>query len=248
MRRRLSSDGFKLLNMAYMPDKTKIQELLSCLFRTDYDDRLESFTENCLFASKQLFAFSGDPIKKDFIKKFIDNSILNVVYAVISKDGKCANAFQMRQNYRYFMDVMDMAYRNGDHNTTMMLWSALDHHALRQMNFKARKKDITLNKRLEEEYGTWRNCYSKHLKDMMNCDDLSIIPSMLVLQMHIERSKCYNNIGPYGTTCTRLAIHGVMGKYAMHHVEEQYTKVLPIYHDPPIKNSTELIILAGQAK
>lgn len=248
MRRRLSSDGFKLFNMAYTPDKNKIRKLLSCIFRTEYDDRLESFTENCLSASKQLFAYSGDPIKKNIIKKFIDNSIFNLVYAIISKDGNCATAFEMRQNYRYFMDVMDMAHRNGDHNTTVMLWSALEHHALKQMKFKPRKKDISLKEQLEQEYGTWRDCYTKHLKDMMNCIDMDIIPSMLVLQMHIDRSKCYNNIGPYKSTCTRLAVQGVMGKHAMHNVEDQYTNVLPLYHDPPVNTNAELIMIAGQAK
>jgi hypothetical protein len=62
-RRRLSSDGFRLFNMAHMPEPSKIRELLSCLFRTEYDDRLEEMTGSCEIASKQLYAYSGDPIK-----------------------------------------------------------------------------------------------------------------------------------------------------------------------------------------
>ena len=48
-RRRLSSDGFKLFNMAYSqpPTKEGIRRFLTCLFRTEYDDRLEEMSDSC---------------------------------------------------------------------------------------------------------------------------------------------------------------------------------------------------------
>ena len=141
-RRRLSSEGFKLFNLAYStpPKHSTIKRMLSCLFHSEYDDRLEEMTNSCYDASKQLFAYSTDPLRKGYINKFIDNSIFNVIYAVLCRDGELANAFQIQQNYRYFMDVLSHAHRNGDHNTAIMLRAALDHHSLKQMKIKLEKR------------------------------------------------------------------------------------------------------------
>lgn len=249
-RRRLSSDGFKLFNMAYnpMPPPHVIKRMLSCLFHSEYDDKLMEMTDQCLQASKQLFAYSGDPIRKGHINQFIDNSIMNVIYAILSKDGDLANLHQMRRNYLYFMDVLDAAHRNGDHNTAIMLRCALEHHALKQLKFKLRKKDIRIFKDLEEEYGTWRNCYKNHLQMAMNSDDIDIIPSMMVLQMHIVRHKAYSTIGKCRLKYEPFYIQGKIGRYAMEHVQEQYSEILPLYEEPPIKKSTDLIMIAQQVK
>jgi len=205
-------------------------------------------TDQCLQASKQLFAYSGDPIRKGFINQFIDNSIMNVIYAILSKDGDLANLHQMRRNYLYFMDVLDAAHRNGDHNTAIMLRCALEHHALKQLKFKLRKKDIQIFKDLEEEYGTWRNCYKNHLKMAMNTDDIDIIPSMMVLQMHIARHKAYSTIGQCRLKYEPFYIQGKIGRYAIEHVQEQYSEILPLYEEPLIKKSTDLIMIAQQVK
>lgn len=249
-RRRLSSDGFKLFNLAMnpLPPPHIIKRMLSCLFHSEYDDRLIEMTKQCLQASKQLFAYSGDPIRKDYINKFIDNSIMNVIYAILCKDGEMANRVQMRQNYLYFMDVLQAAHRYGDHNTAIMLRSALEHHALKQMKFKLRKKDQGLLQKLEDEYGTWRNCYKNHLKMAMNTDDLEILPSMMVLQMHVARHKAYSTIGQCRLKYQPHFIQGKIGMYAMQHVQEMYSELLPLYEDPPVRKSTELIMIAQQVK
>lgn len=247
-RRRLSSDGFRLFNMAHMPEPSKIRELLSCLFRTEYDDRLEEMTGSCEIASKQLYAYSGDPIKKNMINKFINNSIFNVIYAILSKDHHMANAFQMRQNYRYFMDVLELAHRNGDHNTAVMLRAALEHHALKQMKFKMRKKDTSLLKTLDEEYGTWRDCYKMHLRTVMTTNDYDILPSMMVLQMHLARHRAYSTIGSCKLKYEPMFIQGKIGMYALQHTQENYNDLLPLYEEPPVNKSADLILLAQQAR
>lgn len=248
VRRRLSSDGFKLFNLAYPVPPSKIRQLLSCLFHTEYDDKLDTMTEKCKEASKQLYSYHADPLKKNTIIKCIDNSIFNVIYAILCKDGQFASAFQMKQNYRYFMDLMENAHKNGDHNTAIMLRSALDHHALKQMKFKLRQKDIEILKTMEEEYGTWRNCYKHHLKTVMDRFDMDILPSMMVLQMHVARHRAYSNLGRcklhYGPTF----IEGKIGLYAIQHITEVYNDVLPLYEDPPVKKSSDLILIAQQAK
>lgn len=249
-RRRLSSDGFKLFNMAYSqpPTREGIRRFLTCLFHTEYDDRLEEMSDSCHRASKQLYAYSTDPIKKEFINKFIDNSIFNVIYAILCKDGEFATNFQMHQNYRYFMDVISEARNKGDHNTAIMLRAALDHHALKQKKFKLRSKDHEMIRQMEEEYGTWRNCYKDHLKMAMGTNDLGILPSMMVLQMHVARHKAYSTIGGCRLKYDSNDIKGKIGMYGIQHIQEQYNEQLPLYEEPPVNKSTDLIMLAQQAK
>jgi hypothetical protein len=245
-RRRLSSDGFKLFNLAHQVQPSQIKQLLACIFHSEYDDKLETMTNSCQTASKQLFAYFSDPIKKKMINKFIDNSIFNIIYAILSKDQCFATAFQTKNNYRYFMDVLEMAHRNGDHNTAIMLLSALEHHSLKQMEFKLRKKDIELFKQLEEEYGTWRNCYKNHLKMAMNSSDMEIIPSMMVLKMHVVRQRAYSTVGHCKVKYEPEFIQGKIGIYALHHVLQTYDEVLPLYNQPPVNNSTDLILIASR--
>jgi len=249
-RRRLSSDGFKLFNIAHggIPEKSKIKQLLSCIFHSEYDDRLDSMTKSCEDASKQLFAYHTDPIKKKQINTFIDNSIFNVIYAILCKDNQFATAFQMRQNYRYFLDVMQKAFENGDHNTAIMLRAALEHHALKQMKFKQRKKDTIIFDTLEAEYGTWRNCYKDHLKMAMSTNDMDILPSMMVLKMHVARHKAYSELGQCRLKYEPMFIESKIGMYGIYNIEDRHNEQLPLYETPPVNKSTDLIMIAQGAR
>ena len=246
VRRRLSSDGYRLFNMAFPPPPSqmeKVKAMLTCLFRTEYDDKLDEMTSKCKKASRQLFGYYSDPIKRKSIPKYIDNSIFNVIYAILCKDGTFANRFQMRQNFRYFSDVMHQAFQNGDHNTVIMLRTALGHHALTQMKFKKRKKDKEMEQRLEEEYGTWRDSYNVHFKSVLNKFDITILPSMMVLRMNLEKEKIHH---PH-SKMKHLDIEGTIGFYSTQWTLEQYNDHLPLYEEPPVKSSTELIVLARGA-
>ena len=244
-RRRLSSDGLKLFNLATAPSPSKVRQLLSCLFHSEYDDRLAEMTSSCKQASKQLFSLHGDRTKRQMITTSIDNSIFNVINAILCKDGDFATRFQIRQNYRYFMDVLDQAHRDGDHNTAIMLRAALQHHALKQLKLKERKKDKDLLARLESEYGTWRDCYKEHLKTIMQSDDLDILPSMMVLRMHVERHRAYSTVGGCKLRYEPALIEGKIGMYAILH--QQYDDLMPLYQPPPISTSSDLIMLAQRA-
>ena len=126
-RRRLSSDGYKLFRIAFPGPPSKIEKvkmMLSCLFHSDYDDKIDEMISTCAKASKQLYGYHSDPIKRNQIPKFIDNSIFNVIYAIICYDGALASKFQMRRNYRYICDVMYSAFEIDDNNTVIMIRTA----------------------------------------------------------------------------------------------------------------------------
>jgi len=246
-RRRLSSDGYKLFRIAFPGPPSRIEKIkmmLSCLFHSEYDDKLDEMISTCAKASKQLYGYHSDPIKREQVPKFIDNSIFNVIYAIMCYDGALASKFQMRRNYRYFCDVMYNAFQIDDHNTVIMLRTALGHHSLEQLRFKKRKRDVEMLKRIEEEYGSWRNCYKRHFQNVMNKLDATILPSMMVLRMHLEKTKVHH---PHDKI-KKLDIEGTIGFYASRWTREQYNEALPLYEDPPIRSSTELIVLAKGVK
>ena len=125
------------------------------------------------------------------------------------------------------MDVIEEARKKGDHNTAIMLRAALDHHALKQKKFKLRSKDHEMIRQMEEEYGTWRNCYKHHLKMAMDTNDLGILPSMMVLQMHVARHKAYSTIGGCRLKYDPNDIKGKIGMYGIQHIQEQYNEHCP---------------------
>jgi len=247
-RRRLSSDGYKLFNMAYYPAPSRVRELLYCIFHSPYDDKLEEMTKGCEKASRQLYAYNTDPIKKRMISKYIDNSLFNVVYAILCKDGEFTTKFQIKRNYRYFIDIMYNAFNNGDHNTAILLRQALNHHALKQLKFPLRKRDKQLFENMETQYGSWRDSFVRHFKEVMNTNDFDIIPSMLVLQMHMQRFKQYSTIGRCRLEYAPGFIEGKIGMYGTHNIQAVYDDAIPLYEEPPITSSSELILIAQGAK
>lgn len=247
-RRRLSSDGLKLFNMAIRPPPSRIQELLYCIFHSPYDDQLEEMTKGCEKASRQLYAFHTDPIKKDMIRKYVDNSVFNIVYAVLCKDGEFTTKFHIKRNYRYFIDVMKNAFMNGDHNTAILLRQALNHHALKQLKLPLRKRDKILFEEMEMQYGSWRDSFMRHFKKTMNSTDFEIIPSMLVMQMHMQRFKQYSTIGRCKAEYAPGFIEGKIGMYGTHNILSVYDDAIPLYEEPPITSSSELILIAQSAK
>ena len=246
-RRRLSSDGFKLFNLAIMtpPPKHKIRELLSCLFHSPYDDRLAEVTKSCRAASEQLYSYLH--YKDIDHSRLIDNAILNTVHAILMNDDNLGTRFNVRRNYQYFMDVAHHAFKSKDHNTAVMIRAALQHHAIRQLKLKERKFDKEFYKKFEQKYGSFRNCYQEHLIEAMNDKDFeNYIPSLMVMIMHQNRHKAFSSIGRCKVQYLPYEIQGRVGMLSnLHHYPGPK---LSIFEEPPVKNSTELIALAQYIK
>ena len=245
-RRRLSSDGLHLFRLAYLPPKQNLRNILNCLFRTDYDDRLDDMTKQCLAASKQLYAFEKDPLMRPTINNLIDNSMFNVIYSILLQDGENATRFEILRNYRYFMDVMEQSYKVGDHNTAILIRASLQHFSLSQLNLKLRKKDKRVLNKLAEEYGTWRNNYKQHLYKAMKESKTTIIPSLMVMKMHVARHRAYSTIERCALKFTPKKIESRIQQYADVHGEKSNTS-FPLYETPESKRSEDLIRIARAA-
>lgn len=219
------------------------------MFHTDYDDRLELFVSQLRESSKQLYMFSNH---KDLdLIPLINNSIFNVVYACILKDGSIGNRHQIQQNYRYYKDAMERCFHENDHNSALMLHSALKHHSLKQLKIKDRKKDATFKTYMEAKYGTWQDCYKNHLLEVMSGFPVEVntpyIPSMMVLKMHEHRHKAFSTIGKCKL---RYEPHEIRSKIGLLAVINPLlpTEKYPLYEMPEVSSSTDLIMLTSSIK
>lgn len=246
-RRRVSSDGLRLFNMAIMspPPKSAIRNLLSCIFTTPYDDRLEEMTAQCRSASEQLYAYTHH---KDInTNQLINNSIFNIIHAILMKDDKLGRKFDIRRNYHYFMDVAKKASEENDHNTAVIVRAAIQHHAIQQLKLKPLKREKQFYEDFEKKYGTFRNCYKDHLKyAMSNIDYQEWIPSLMVLNMHHTRHRAFSSIGRCKLAYEPHEIKSRIGMFAMHHYYPG--EKMPLYENPPVGSNTDLILLAQYAK
>lgn len=245
--RRVSSDGLKLFNMAMMhpPRKSLIKKILFCLFHTEYDDRLEEMVSQCRVAAQQLLSYTH--YKDIDIGALINNSIFNLVHSTLMEDGTLLKQKQILRNYRYFFDVMDECSKANDHHSSIVILSAMMHHALGQFRFKKRKKDVNMLKEFEHRYGTFKNCYKQHLKDAMTQNDYeTYLPCLMVLRMHRDRHQAFSTLGRCKVRYEPGEIDAKVGMHAMHHYYPG--EKMALFETPEITSNTDLILLAQGAK
>ena len=246
-RRRLSSDGLKLFNMALIayPRPNKVRELLGCMFRSEYDDRLDEMVSKCREAAAQLYAYTH--YKDVNVNKLINNSILNIITSVIMDDNQIAKRQVIRRNFQYFMDVALRSSHENDHNTAILIHAALTHPSIGQLKLKLRKRDRETLALFENMYGTLRDNHSKHFKDtMVNTDYEDCFPSLMVLKIHHARHSTYSSFEKVKLRHQPHEIQSKIGMFAMHHPHTG--DKMPLYESPIIEKSTDLILLAQSVK
>lgn len=245
--RRLSSDGLALFNMALARpvEPNKVKKLLYCFFHTEYDDRLDEMVGQCRKSAQQLLAYTHH---KDInINKLINNSIFNLIHVLLIDDSVVLKKFKVRQNYRYFFDVVEKCVKTGDHHSAIVILSALQHHSIAQFRFKKRKKDTLLLDVVNKKYGTFRNCWKEHLREcMQNTQYEEFIPCLMVLLMHYKRHKAFSTIGRCSLTYEPQHIKSVIGLHAMHHCYPG--EKMSLFEEPQVTSNAELILLAQSIK
>lgn len=247
-RRRLSSDGFKLFNLAYThpPTYSKVKKMLFCLWHTQYDDKLEKMVEECREASKQLYSLHND--KSIHINTLINNAVNNLIYCIFTNDNEIANKHQVKQNFRYFSDVMQKCFQEEDHNTALMLQNALEHSSIKIFKFKKRKKDKLFDEEIDKKYGSWRNSYFKHLKEAMNRQiNDTYIPSLMVLNIHKEKTKIYSSYTNLKNYWSPQDIEALIGLYKIYHPLKPCDPY-PLFEDPPVNDNLGLMVIANNIK
>ena len=196
-RRRVSSEGQLLLKLAYTNEeiiikkpilsRTKIKNFFCGLFHSDYDNHLEAGTTQLYCSGRKLYTFTKDCLES--IPEFMNNAIANIILLILTNESKIANKFEAKRNYRFYMDLAKRAYNIKDHNTCIMIMSALNNPAIERLKLKDRKSDIEFKKNFEEKYGSFRSNCMKHIKEFttLSFDKSCEIPSLMMMLINIKR-------------------------------------------------------------
>ena len=210
--RTLSLEGLDLFNIGVnsqpltptppKPNKTCLRNLVLNLFTTDFDIKLEKSTKTFRKGTCCLYSYLTDE-EKGKIPDFFNNAVTNLVYLILISDDKPNTLVKVKHNISFYLSLADHAFKNGDHNSVILLKAALENIAIRRLKLKETKKQTELFKKFEEAYGTFTSCNAKHLKQMLENKDgvKQFLPSIVIMLMHLnktkEYAKCYVSIGKF---------------------------------------------------
>lgn len=206
-KRTLSSEGHRLLNISYNNPTSKflskktLQKIINRLFGSKYDDKLEE--SRCKFreGSNKLYSLINLE-DNNKIPTLINNAVSNITLLILT-DGRniCESLHKVKKNMLYFIDVAKKAFDNDDHQTVFIIMTSIKSFAISRLNIKLRKSDNIFFNKLDEEYGTSKNCYYEHIRkfieDKKTNKKLSL-PCLMILLVHSRRikeySKCYKSM------------------------------------------------------
>lgn len=243
--RTLSDDGKQLLCSAYggeekvTIDRNCLSNILCNLFTTEYDHRIEECTELFRKGSKGLLVSwkEGD---NGQLHRWMNNALMNTL-CIIFKEHHCIlPVSSIKQNVRFYLQVAKKAMETKDHNTAILLKSALAHSCVERLNIlsKNMKDKMYL---LEKEYGSSKNCQKNHIdhilnKSMSNFSFEKEIPSPMVLEMYLKRvhryEKALREFGKFHTNQEiREKLHKVIQKFTKQELTEE--ELIPLYTQQP---------------
>lgn len=181
--RALSDEGRRL----YLSDVGRrrspnwARRLVYHLFHTEYDDRLYDVVCKCRQSTQALAAdFCGPDIRER-----LEAGILHTIRLILTRDRKRVKKRHVLRSFRFFRDVMEQAYRYHDHQTAHMMYLALTHPAIANLNLKIRKKDMELLDHVGQTYG--EPSYAKHVQFWRTVRSDHVLPSLIAFHIYITR-------------------------------------------------------------
>lgn len=194
----LSKEGRDLLRAAYAgfeppPEKGREGRRLFCgLFTTKYDVDLDECVRLFRDGSKALLASTVRDGKLS--PEWMDNAITNVIRLVLEEKGKPLPPTKVKGNLRWYLNVALKAKETKDHNTAILLRSALAHSCLDRLGLMSKNMKRSMAT-FDEAYGTFQTCQAEHVREILRKDPTCYsprrgeIPSAMVVDMHLNRNK-----------------------------------------------------------
>lgn len=252
-KRTLSMEGCELFNIAHSDISPPVQNRFPCmrsfifnLFTSDFDIKLEKSKDSFRLGTCSLYSFLSDK-KKQEIPTFFNNAMTNLVYLILVDEGKINTRQRIRSNINFYYCLAEMAFKNGDHNTVILLKAALENTAIKRLKLKPFKRQKQLTQMFEKAYGTFMNCNAGHLKQILDNNDVdNFLPSLLILLMHLnktrEYAKCYERLGKFPTVLQNK-------QNQLQNIAEKYYNTYKNYQEEIIdlylKDPSELKLLEG---
>ena len=215
--RTLSNEGLHLyLNCMTPPKPAHWTKKIFCnLFHSDYDDRLDDVVYKCRESTKAILAEFDNPD----IGERLDAGITHTIRLILTRDNKKVKNRHIQRSFRFFLDVMRVAYEREDHQTAHMIWLSLTHPAIYNLQLKKPKWGNGLLKEIEKCYGT--PLYEKHINYWTTVRTDNPLPSLIAFHRFITRREFSGKMADAQYARDMMDIF----KYLEHSADD----ILPIY-------------------
>lgn len=199
---KIAYSGRDLFNEIYKIDsqpKKCLSKIVYNLFTTNYDHLLVKNSKSLRNSSFSILS----QLKNNLVPMYVNNAVFNIILDIMFDENGLRTKNKIIKMQHYYFDLAKNAFRKNDHNTTVLIKSALDNVVIKRLNLKLRKSEKKLLKKFKINYGEFINCYKDHLENIIkNKDNLNnFIPSALVLDMHLKKNniylKAYSKIGKF---------------------------------------------------
>ena len=242
--RALSERGCELFNVCYgNSEKETIPRRKSCFPKIDvktifhkfitseFDIQLEKHEKRMKKATEKMFCFLEDK-KRKHIGKLINNAMTNLIIFTLSDGVNPCSLQKVKMNISFYISLASKLYDAGDHHSAIIIRCALSSSHIQRLGIKLKERQREIYKKFENEYGTFLNMHSGHLKKILvNNDYEKFYPSLMVLMMHLNKTKeyvkCYENIGQFPKE--------------LRNKEQQLEKIASVYFNK-YKNTNELLL------
>jgi hypothetical protein len=252
---KLSKTGQYLFNQAYNYSKDInikkntccINNLLHNLFTSKYDLELEETALNMKASSYKIFSYIYN---HDKIKKLNRTAIYNIILLILTNGENTITPQKVKCNIHFYLDLALKAMKDNDHQTAIVIKTALENKYVSELNIRYNKSMIKKFTILSERYGYYRDYYVTHLAEIITkYVHKYYIPSSLVLNLTLNSQIINNN------TKDKKTFNNI--NYRLHIIySEKYNqynstraKLCPIYNtDPLTLSNTQNILEANKIK
>jgi hypothetical protein len=212
--RALSERGCELFNICYgncIPikktrrascfPKINLKTIYHKLMTSEFDIQLDKHQHKMKKATEKMFCFLEDK-KRKHIGKLINNAMTNLIIFTLTDGIKPCNLQKVKMNISFYISLANKLYDAGDHHSAIIIRCSLSSIHIERLGIKLSDRQKNIYKKFEQEYGTFLDMHSCHLKKILvNHDYDTFYPSLMVLMTHLnktkEYAKSYESIGKF---------------------------------------------------
>ena len=191
--------------------KFNLKKVFLDLMTTDFDRKLVENTNTMRKAAKRLISYLYN--RERSIPYYTNNAVTNLVILILTDGEKYLTQQRVKHNVHFYLRLTKSAMKEQDHQTAILIKTALLNHNISRLKLKLNKEDQKITNELNYNYGGFKDCHSKHIRHFLDKYqiinrkwenegiDEEWIPSAMVLHMHTTRNKAYSKaftrIGKY---------------------------------------------------
>lgn len=228
-KRTLSDDGLNLfLNGMTTPPPVHWTKRLFChLFHSDYDERLYDVVNKCRESTQGLCA----DFFAENMQDRLDAGVMHTIRLIVTRDNKKVKTRDVEKNFRFFLDVMENAHKQSDNQTAHMMYLALTHPAIQNIDMKRPKRTDNVLSKISYGAPTYRN----HIKYWRSVCSDDILPSLIAFKIFIRRCEFAGKDHDADEAKEMMEI--------FQYLEHRHSEILPIYNQKKM-STVELLRLA----